>query len=122
MSLNGRVIRALEHLNLPIHVAEHPVNDGEGSSTDPDAFCVIIPLYDDFLGNADDKPIVETEEVELAFYCRGNYLQMRDQITESLIEADISIVSRRYVEFESDTKYHHYIFDVMGIREGEEDA
>ena len=41
---------------------------------------------------------------------------MRDEITTRLLDADITIVSRKYMEFEK-TKYHHYIFEVMGISE-----
>ena len=65
-------------------------------------FLVIIPGTDDFPVCADDRPIVETEEVELALYCKGNYLKMRDEITTRLLDADITIVSRKYMEFEKE--------------------
>lgn len=48
---------------------------------------------------------------------KGNYLKMRDEITTRLLDADITITSRKYMEFEKETKYHHYIFEVMGISE-----
>ena len=74
-------------------VSEHPVNDEEGKTQQPDAFLVIIPGMDDFPVCADDRPIVETEEVELALYCKGNYLKMRDEITTRLLYADITVNS-----------------------------
>lgn len=117
MSLNSRIIKALEPMKLKVTVSEHPVNDEEGKPQKPDAFLVIIPGMDDFPVCADDRPIVETEEVELALYCKGNYLKMRDEITTRLLDADITITSRKYMEFERKTKYHHYIFEVMGISE-----
>ena len=107
MSLNSRIIKALEPMKLKVTVSEHPVNDEEGKTQQPDAFLVIIPGMDDFPVCADDRPIVETEEVELALYCKGNYLKMRDEITTRLLYADITITSRKYMEFEKETKYHH---------------
>lgn len=117
MSLNSRIIKALEPMKLKVTVSEHPLNDEEGKTQQPDTFLVIIPGTDDFPVCADDRPIVETEEVELALYCKGNYLKMRDEITTRLLDADITITSRKYMEFEKETKYHHYIFEVMGISE-----
>ena len=117
MSLNSRIIEAVKPLKLRVSVAEHPVNDEEGKPHRPDAFLVIIPGTDDFPVCADDRPLVGTEEAELALYAKGNYLKLRDEITEKLLEADITIASRRYLEYEKETKYHHYIFEVVGINE-----
>ena len=78
-------------------------------------FLVIIPGTDDFPVCADDRPIVETEEVELALYCKGNYLKMRDEITTRLLDADITIVSRKvYGVRKMKQNYHHYIFRSNG--------
>lgn len=49
MSLNSRIIKALEPMKLKVTVSEHPVNDEEGKPQQPDAFLVIIPGTDDFL-------------------------------------------------------------------------
>ncbi|URW89255.1 hypothetical protein M5E84_02130 [[Ruminococcus] torques] len=43
MSLNSRIIKALEPMKLKVTVSEHPVNDEEGKPQQPDAFLVIIP-------------------------------------------------------------------------------
>ena len=117
MRLTFRIILAFDTLKLKVTVSEYPVNDEEGKPQQPDTFLVIIPGTDDFPVCADDRPIVETEEVELALYCKGNYLKMRDEITTRLLDTDITITSRKYMEFEKETKYHHYIFEVMGISE-----
>jgi len=77
-----------------------------------DRFIVIIPTSDNFDLHADDKPLAGSEEAELALYCKGNYLAFRDKVTELLAAADITITGRRYLEFEKDTDYHHYIIEV----------
>lgn len=107
MTLNERIINALAPLNVPVTVVENPADSGAINK-----FIVIIPTSDDFELYADDKPLAGTEEAELALYCKGNYLAFRDKVTELLIAADITIASRRYLEFEQDTDYHHYIIDV----------
>lgn len=108
MTLNERIIKALSPLNIPVTVVENPTDSGV-----IDKFIVIIPTSDDFELYADDKPLAGTETAELALYCRGNYLAFRDKVTELLIAADVTIASRRHLEFEQDTDYHHYIIDVV---------
>ena len=48
MSLNSRIIKALEPMKLKVTVSEYPVNDEEGKPQQPDTFLVIIPGTDDF--------------------------------------------------------------------------
>ncbi len=108
MSLNSRVIEALAPLKLQITVAENPVKQR-------DKFIVIIPIADNLGNHADNKPGAQIEEAELALYVKGNYLDLRDRITKLLIEADILISGRRYIEYETNTKYHHYVFNVMVV-------
>ena len=107
MSLNSRIIKALEPMKLKVTVSEYPVNDEKGKPQQPNTFLVIIPGTDDFPVCSDDRPIVETDKVEMALYCKGNYLKRRDEITTRLLDADITITSRKYMEFEKETKYHH---------------
>lgn len=107
MSLNERVINALAPLNVSVTVIENPTDSGKR-----DKFIVIIPTSDNFELYADDKPLATVETAELALYCKGNYLGFRDKVTELLITADITITNRRYLEFEQDTDYHHYIIEV----------
>lgn len=107
MSLNEHIIKALKPLNISVTVVENPTDNGKC-----DKFIVIIPTSDNFKLHADDKPLAAVETAELALYCKGNYLGFRDKVTELLITADITITNRRYLEFEQDTDYHHYIIEV----------
>lgn len=107
MSLNEQIITSLAPLNVSVTVAEHPTDTQKREK-----FIVIIPTNDNFGLHADDKPLAAVETAELALYCKGNYLGFRDKVTERLIAADITIINRRYLEFEQDTDYHHYIIEV----------
>lgn len=107
MSVNSLIIKALASLSLPITVGENPEEPS-------DTYLVLIPLYDAFPISADDHPTEETEEVEIALYTKSNYLKLRDQITKLLIAADLTIIERRYITYESDTGFHHYSITVMG--------
>lgn len=106
MTLNERIIEALAPLGIPISVMEHMTDSGKS-----DRFIVIVPENDD-ITYADDKPLDFTENAALQLYCKGNYLSFRDEVTNALISADITISSRRYLEYEQDTGYHHYIIEV----------
>ncbi|MBO5002173.1 MAG: hypothetical protein J6C66_05680 [Prevotella sp.] len=46
---------------------------------------------------------------------------MRNKITRLLLDADIVISGRRYIELEKDTGYHHYIFELVTAHEYEEE-
>ena len=121
MSINERIITALKPIKIPVSVSEHPINDANGATIRPDTFAVIIPLYDGLTAHADDRPTCCTEEVELALYVKGNYLALRNKITRLLLDADIVISGRRYIELEKDTGYHHYIFELVTAHEYEEE-
>lgn len=110
MTLNERIIKALSPLKVPVTVIENPTDSSVNKK-----YIVIIPTSDNFDLYADDKPLECTEEAELALYCNGNYLAFRDKVTELLIAADITIKDRRYLEYEQDTGYHHYIIEVAGV-------
>lgn len=106
LSVNEKIIMALKSLNIPISVME---NTKKGLSE----FIVLIPLTDRLSGYSDNKPSVTYGEAELALYTKGNYIPLRDEITRLLLEADIGITERRYIEYETETGYHHYIIDAL---------
>jgi len=112
MSINELVIRTLSDLVSDISVAENPTNDDKGRKKQPDTFLVILPIFDKLLLSADDRPTMQSEEIVLALYTKGNYLSLRDRITQRLLGAGISILQRKYEEYEDDTGYHHYTFDL----------
>ena len=110
MSINELVISTLSSVVSDISVSEH-TGDEKGKRK-PETFLVIIPIYDNLYLHADDTPTMQGEEIELALYTKGNYLALRDRITKLLLKVGVTILERRYVEYESDTGYHHYTFDL----------
>ena len=107
-SINKQVIAALTELKLPIDVS---VTKSKGA----DAFLVINPQYDTPKQYADDVPQTLVQEIELALYKRGNYLELKDKIMKYLITAGITVSDGRYIEYETDTKYHHYVFELTVV-------
>ncbi|USR79880.1 hypothetical protein [Arcanobacterium pinnipediorum] len=78
----------------------------------PQTYLVATPLADTFEVFADNQPGLEVEEVRLALFTRGNYLDLRNRITRALLDAGLTITGRTYVGFENDTGFHHYAIDV----------
>ena len=105
MSVYELIINTLEPLNIPVSINENIDKDAE-------RYIVIIPLYDRLDVFADNKPSIEVSEIELAVYSKGNYLKLVKDISTLLIDSGFTITSRRYIEYEKDTKLHHYIIDV----------
>lgn len=113
MTLNKRIIAALKPLDVSVTVTEHTPDGAE-------RFCVIIPGADGFECCADDRPVSGTETAELALYCKGNYLAFKDAALGLLIGAGITVTSARYLEFEEDTDYHHYVIEAAAVRDYKE--
>lgn len=111
MTLNERIIAAIAPLDIPVSVMVHAVDKGKS-----DRFIVMIPQTDD-IEYADDMPMNFTENIGLQLYCKGNYLGFRDEVTNALTAADITITGRRYLEYEEDTEYHHYIIEAAAVCE-----
>jgi hypothetical protein len=105
MSINELIISKLRPLGIPVSVNENIDKNSESYAT-------IIPLYDRLDVFADNKPSIEVSEIELAVYSKGNYLKLVKDISTLLIDSGFTITSRRYIEYEKDTKLHHYIIDV----------
>lgn len=82
------------------------------STPAPQTYLVATPLADMFEVFADNQPGLEVEEVRLALFTRGNYLDLRNRITRALLDAGLTITGRTYVGFEADTGFHHYAIDV----------
>lgn len=113
MTLNERIITALSPLGISVTVMEHTPDGAE-------RYCVIIPSSDGFECCGDDRPLAGTEDAELALYCKGNYLTFRNEVLKLLVEAGITVTGGRYLEYEEDTEYHHYIYGIVGARNFEE--
>ena len=60
----------------------------------------------------DDRPEIDVKEVRISLFTRKNYIRLKKVIAKSLIDNNFTINERRYIEFENDTRYHHYAIDV----------
>ena len=88
---------------------------GHYSGVPPDTYAVIIPLGDSYDLAADNQPQADIQEASIAIYSKTNPYPLRDDIAKSLLVADFTITDRRYIGFESSTKYHHLIVDVQKL-------
>lgn len=103
----------LSQLMISLETVGLPVETGYFSGIPPDEYIVLIPIMDSLELYADNLPLSQTEEIRLSIFTKNNYLNLRNQLTKSLLGAGFSITDRRYIGFEEDTKYHHYAIDVM---------
>ncbi len=105
----------LMELNAILDGLKLPVETGNFSGVPPDEYAVLTPLTDGFPLFADDMPQMETQEVRLSLYAKGNYRRRTRQITSALLAAGITVTERRYIEYEADTGYHAYAVDAAKI-------
>jgi hypothetical protein len=89
-----------------------PVETGIFSGKAPDEYVVITPLLDIFEVHADDVPGLEVQEARLSLFCKGSYTRRKNQLAAALLNAKFTVTSRRYLGYENDTGYHHYVIDV----------
>jgi hypothetical protein len=111
----------LAELNTIITNLGLPVETGVFSGVPPDEYVVLTPLTDGFSLFADNAPQCETQEVRVSIFSKGNYRQRAKQITAAMMAADITVTERRYVGYETDTKYHNYCVDTAREYELRED-
>ena len=105
-ALLEQVTGVADRLGLPIAVGLYT------DSPAPATYLSATPLNDMFDVFADNTPGVEIEEARLAVFTTGNYLPVRDRLTQALLDAGLTVTARRYVGFEADTGYHHYAIDI----------
>jgi len=88
-----------------------PVETGVFSDTPPEEYLVFTPMTEqEFF--ADDKPFMESQEVRISLFSKGNYIVRRRQLLNALSRTDITVTSRQYIGHEKDNGYHHYNIDV----------
>ena len=102
----------LEELNTLITAIPLPVETGVFSSLAPDEYAVILPLSEIFELHADKRPGFDVQEARISLFSKNNYLERKRQLTQALLDADITVTERRYIGHEDDTGYHHYAIDV----------
>lgn len=106
MSIISDLVTALERLEIPVET-------GHFSGKPPDEYIVITPLIDSLELYADNMAQAELEEARLSLFSKNNYISLKNRLTRILLEAGFTITERRYLGFEDDTKYHHYVIDIM---------
>lgn len=89
-----------------------PYETGAYKEPAPDSYVAIVPMVDTFEVEADDGPNAETQEARLSVFSKSNYLSFVNRITRALLNAGLTVTARQYIEYESDTGYHHYNIDV----------
>lgn len=105
MSALAELKRIAEELGLPSGAVSFEKKAQE-------TYLVFTPLYDDLLLYADNRPLVETEEVRISLFSKENYLLWKRRLTDILLEQDFIITERRFLDLEEDTGYYHYSLDV----------
>lgn len=102
----------LENLNTLLNNIGIPIETGVFSGKAPKEYIVIVPMSDTFHLHADNVPNAEVQDARLSIFTQGNYKQIKKDIVKALLGDDFTITDRRYIGFESDTGYHHYVVDV----------
>ncbi len=88
-----------------------PVQTGSFQKKPPETFLVLTPLTETFPEHADDEPQFTQPEVRLSLYSKGSYTSLADTLVRRLLQADFTVTNRQYIEYETDTGYHHYEID-----------
>lgn len=106
MSILSDLVNTIKTLNIPIET-------GYFSDKPPSEYIVLTPLIDSFELYADNGPLNQVEELRISLFTKNNYINLKNQLARILLGAGFIITDRRYLGFEDDTKYHHYVIDVM---------
>ena len=97
-----------------------PVETGVFSGVPPNEYLVLTPMADEFALFGDNFPLIAVSEVRISLFSKGNYLQRKRQLTQTLLGAKFIITGRRYIGHEDDTGYHHYAIDAAKYYEWED--
>jgi len=98
----------ITNLKLSVVTGVHGTDDISGKNE----YIVLIPMNYDLTGYADDTSWDEVQEIRLSLFHRGDFMAIMRGLTKSLLKTDITITDRRYVGWERNSKYHHYVIDV----------
>lgn len=102
----------LSELNSALSTLNIPIETGVFTGIAPERYIVVVPLSDSFDLHTDNSPTMDVQEARLSLYALGNYTKDKNAIVRTLLSADFYITDRRYIGFENDTGYHHYVIDV----------
>ena len=104
MSMNSDVISALSTVNLPKETGMYT-----GTALN---YIVLVPTGRRNEDIADDKNLSRTDEMYVNLYYVGNYLTIQDTIETLLESAGFFISESNYIEIDTETKQHHYVFTI----------
>ena len=113
MSVLADIQSALSGLDIPIET-------GVFSDTAPDKYIVVIPIGDTFDLHADNAPGIDVQEARLSIFAKGSYTKEKNAVVKTLLAADFTITDRRYIGYETETGYHHFVVDVAKFYDMEE--
>ena len=92
-----------------------PVQTAAFQKKPPDTFLVLTPMAEIFPEHADDAPQLTQPEVRLSLYTKGSYTILADTLVRRLLQSGFTVTARQYIEYETDTGYHHYEIDVTKV-------
>jgi hypothetical protein len=107
------MVNILEDLTSLLQQVDIPIETGSFGNKPPNKYLVLTPVYEDFDLHGDNIPIIDVHWARISLFDKGNYITSKEIITELLLSNDFHIQERTYVEYEPDTKYHHYAIDVQ---------
>lgn len=113
MSVLSDIQSALSGLDIPIET-------GVFSDAAPDKYIVVIPIADTFDLHADNAPGIDVQEARLSIFAKGSYTTEKNAVVKTLLAHDFTITDRRYIGYETETGYHHFVVDVAKYYELEE--
>lgn len=105
----------LSDLKTIINTLNIPVETGVFSGEAPSEYIVLVPIYDNFELYADDFPEQDVQSVRISLFTKNNYSRSKKALLKAILAAGVSVTSRQYIGFETDTKYHHYNIDVENL-------
>lgn len=105
MSILADVITLLDSL-------KHPIETGVYKGDEVDTYIVLVPMSDTYHLHADNKPNAEVQDLRISLYTKGNYKKITNQIVKLLLGSEFTITDRRYIGYETETGYYHYVVDI----------
>lgn len=110
----------LKDINAVLKPLGIPFETGVFTENAPDKYIVIEPLVDTFGVCADNRPLVDVQEARISLYAKQSYTTEKNAIVGAFLGADFTITDRRYIVYETETGYYHYVVDIAKSYEWEE--
>lgn len=110
----------LKDINAVLDTLGIPFETGVFTENAPDKYIVIEPLGDIFAVHADNQPLADVEEARISLFAKGSYTSEKNAIVRAFLGANFTITDRRYIGYETETGYYHYVVDIAKSYEWEE--